>query len=73
MFEPDGQTTLSLEAMFDPKTAGLLFTAERLAARKLLTPYEMWPIRKWERRLGRGLTEEEEAFVLADAKALGMI
>jgi hypothetical protein len=33
----------------------------------------MWPIRKWERRLQRVLTGEEEAYALREARASGIV
>ena len=74
MFETDerqGTTTLGADGWFDPDALSLLLTHERIAARRRMTSGELWRIAKYERRLARCLTPQEE-LALADAK-LGII
>jgi hypothetical protein len=59
--------------MFDPSAPSAPLTQERIAARRRMSPGEMWVIAKFERRMQRPLTPQEEDYALADAKALGML
>jgi hypothetical protein len=76
MLEPD-EEFVGLEgtfgALFNPAIGTPPLTPEREAARNLLSAAEMWPIRKWERRLQRVLTGEEEAYALREARASGIV
>ena len=41
---------------------------KRIAARRLMTPAQLWPITTIERRLGRPMTEQEERITVEYAR-----
>jgi hypothetical protein len=65
---PDMRTGL-----FDPNTPGQPLSAARAAARKLMTPAQLWPITTIERRLGRPMTEQEERITVEHARWAGTV